>query len=354
MKQIKTVMKQINTIDAVGHILCHDMTQIIPGERAGVLFKKGHIVREEDIPMLLSIGKEHLYVWEQTPGMIHENDAAQRLYALCSNRHILPSEVREGKIELFADCDGLLKIDLEKLEQINGIDDIIIATRHSLFPVKKGDLLAGTRVVPLVIEEEKLQQAEAIAAGVPLFEILPFNRKKAGIVTTGNEVFSGRIQDRFGPVIRQKLSEYSVEILGQRILSDDPEGIREAILSFIEEGADMILCTGGMSVDPDDTTPLAIRSTGAEIITYGAPVLPGAMFLMAYLERMRPDGSSGTLPIMGLPGCVMYSGRTIFDLILPRVMADQPLTKADFVRYGHGGLCLKCAVCTFPNCGFGK
>lgn len=339
-------MNLINTNDAIGHILCHDLTQIIKDEKKEAVYKKGHIIKKEDIPVLLSIGKEHLYVWEKQEGMLHENEAAEILCQLCKNDNMRQSEVREGKIELVAEKDGLLKIDVAKLVQINAIGEILIATRHGNFPVKKDDLLAGTRVVPLVIKQQKMDQAIEIAGNKPLLEILPFKHKKAGIVTTGSEIFHGRIKDTFGPVIREKLAEYDVEILGQKILNDDPVAIAKAIEDFIMDGAELIICTGGMSVDPDDTTPTAIKNTGATIISYGAPVLPGAMSLIAYYNE--------SIPIIGLPGCVMYAERTIFDLILPRVMADDKITGDDLARLGHGGLCLSCEVCSFPNCGFGK
>lgn len=339
-------MKKIKTTEAVGHVICHDITQIILGEKKEVAFKKGHIVTEEDIPVLLSIGKDNLYVWERKKGMLHENEAAEILCKVCKNEHMNRSEVKEGKIELIAAEDGLLKIDIEKLSKINSLGEVMIATRHKNFSVKKGDKLAGTRIIPLVIEKEKMDKVIKVAGDKPLMKILPFKHKKAGIVTTGNEVFYGRIKDTFGPVIKKKLEEYDVEVLGQKILNDDPNLISQAIKDFINEGAELIICTGGMSVDPDDTTPTAIQNTGAEIVSYGAPVLPGAMFLLAYYNN--------SLPILGLPGCVMYSKRTIFDLILPRVMADDEITLEDIADYGHGGLCLSCDICSFPNCGFGK
>ena len=174
----------------------------------------------------------------------------------------------------------------------------------------------------------------------------PFVHKKVGIVTTGNEVYHGRIEDKFTPVLKGKLAEYDTEIIGHRISDDNPERVTGYIMELLELGADMILCTGGMSVDPDDRTPLAIRNTGADVVTYGAPVLPGAMFMLAYYKKQ--------IPIIGLPGCVMYAKRTVFDLVLPRVMADEILVKDDLDQLGEGGLCLSCPVCTFPNCGFGK
>lgn len=339
-------MQLIHTTKAEGHVICHDITQIVKGVTKDAVFRKGHVVTKEDIPVLLSIGKDHLYVWEKDDSMYHEDEAAEILYQICKNNHMKPSEIKEGKIDLIANCDGYFQVDVKRLKKINSLGEMMIATRHSGVPIKKGDKLAGTRVIPLVIKKSKMEEAKDIAGNIPLFEIKPFLHKKVGIVTTGNEVFYGRIKDTFGSVIREKLSEYDVEILGQKIISDNPKQITEGILDFITQGAQMIICTGGMSVDPDDTTPSAIKNTGAIIISYGAPVLPGAMFLMAYTK----DG----IPIMGLPGCVMYAKRTIFDLVLPRVMCDEVVTKEWLADLGEGGLCLNCEICTYPNCGFGK
>ncbi|MBO6163864.1 MAG: molybdopterin-binding protein [Lachnospiraceae bacterium] len=339
-------MKLIDTRDAVGHVLCHDMTQIIPGVVKDAVFRKGHIVTEEDIPVLLSIGKEHLYVWEKDESMYHEDEAAAILRDICMGENMHATEPKEGKIELIADCDGLFQVDVDRLLAINRLGKMMIATRHGNVPVKKGDKLAGTRVIPLVIEKEKMHTAQETVGEEPLLSLKPFRHKKVGIVTTGNEVFLGRIEDKFGPAIRKKLEEYDTEVLGQVILGDDPEKITGAIEDWIQQGADLVLCTGGMSVDPDDTTPAAIKATGAHVVSYGAPVLPGAMFLLAY----TPAG----IPILGLPGCVMYARRTIFDLVLPRVLADVPVTPEDLARMGQGGLCLNCDVCIWPNCGFGK
>ena len=342
-------MKLIRTEDAVGQVLCHDITQIIKGEKKGPVFKKGHIIQEEDIPVLLSVGKDNIYIWEKEEGILHENEAAEILCKMCINDHMTRSGVSEGKIEIRADCDGLLKINRRALKAVNGFGQMMIATVHGDFPVRKGDKLAGTRIIPLVIEEEKMRQVEKLTGGEPILQLKPFQAKKAGIVTTGNEVFYGRIQDTFTPVIEEKLKEYGGKVCAHDVLNDDHTKITSSILEMIDDGADMVLCTGGMSVDPDDKTPLAIKNTGARIVSYGAPVLPGAMFLLAYFEK---EGRK--VPVIGLPGCVMYSKRTIFDLILPRIMADDDVTADELASLGEGGLCLSCPACTFPNCGFGK
>lgn len=343
------MMKEIRTEDAVGHILCHDITQIIKDKKKGVLFKKGHIVREEDIPALLSVGKEHLFVWEKKEGILHENEGAGILYKICAGENMHGTDVSEGKIELIADCSGLLKIRRDALNAVNGLGEMMIASRHGDFPVKKGDKIAGTRIIPLVIEKEKMDRAVEAAGEEPIFSVLPFRQKKVGIVTTGSEVKKGLIKDTFTPVLREKLSEYPTEIIGQTLPGDDRKQITSDILRFAEEGAGLIIASGGMSVDPDDRTPGAIRDTGAEIITYGAPVLPGAMLLIAYLNM-----NGRNIPVLGLPGCVMYAKRTVFDLILPRIMADDPIRREEIASLGEGGLCLNCSVCTFPDCGFGK
>ena len=339
-------MKLIPVQEAVGHVLCHDLTRIVRGEFKGPQFRKGHVVTEEDIPMLLSMGKEHLYVWEMEPGMLHENDGAEALCALCFGENMARSEVKEGKIELTATCDGLFRVDTARLTAVNMIEELMIATRHSNTPVKAGDKLCGTRVIPLVIREEKLQAAREAAGDKPLLEVLPYRRKTVGVVTTGSEVFHGRIQDTFTPVIVDKLCAYGMEMTVHELSDDGMDNIVAAIEKVRKAGVDLVLCTGGMSVDPDDNTPGAIKTSGAKIVTYGAPVLPGAMFLLGYYD----DGT----PVMGLPGCVMYAGATIFDLILPRVAADVPVTRAEIAAMGNGGLCLGCKECRYPICPFGK
>lgn len=351
------IMKLIKTVDAEGAVLCHDITQIIKGVTKDAVFRKGHVVAKEDIPVLLSVGKDQLYVWEKEEGMLHENDGAEILCAMCKGEHMERSQAKEGKIELTAACDGLLKVDNKGLKAVNGFGQMMIATRHGNFAVKKGDKLAGTRIIPLVIEEEKMTKAKEAAMAAtgnkPILNLLPFKHKKVGIVTTGNEVFYGRIKDTFTPVIEGKLAEFDTEIIDHVTWNDDDTKVTDSILDMIHKGADIVVCTGGMSVDPDDKTPLAIKNTGADIVSYGAPVLPGAMFMLAYYQVTEGDDPR-TVAIMGLPGCVMYAKRTIYDLVLPRVMADDKVTAEELAALGPGGLCLNCPVCTFPNCGFGK
>ena len=338
-------MKMIKVEDAVGAILSHDITQIIPGEFKGRLFKKGHIIKEEDIEKLLSIGKEHVYVWEPKEGELHENDAAIRLAKLIKGEGIKESdEIKEGKIDFFADRDGVLKIDKKSLFKLNSLGEIVVSTLHNNTPIRKGEKIAGTRVIPLIIDEKKIIEAEELIKNKIIWveEIKP---KKCLLITTGNEVYKGRIKDAFLPVIEQKLGYYGSEVVRQVILPDEKERIIEEIKKGLYEKVDMIICTGGMSVDPDDVTPTAIKESGGELITYGSPVLPGAMFLLAY---------NNEVPILGVPSCAMYSKRTVLDLVLPRILADERLGLDDIVEYGHGGLCMDCKVCTFPHCSFGK
>jgi len=345
-------MKEIRTQDAVGHIISHDITRIIPGGAKGVAFKKGHIVREKDIPDLLKIGKTHLFVWENDGSLLHENDAARVLADLAAGDDFLRGEVSEGKIEIFANRNGILRVDKEKLVIFNEFDEVMIASRHDLTPVKAGDKVCGTRIIPLAISWERMDEV-ARAVGVEpsgsetkgvLLSILPYLHKKTAIVTTGSEVFEGLIEDGFTQIVRDKLKEFDVEDIGNLKVPDNPEMTTSAIMRMIEKGAEIVFVTGGMSVDPDDRTPLAIKNTGARIVSYGAPVLPGAMFMMAYL---------GDTAILGLPGCVMHSKRTILDIILSRVMAGVIITKEDINALAPGGLCLSCEHCIWPACGFG-
>ncbi|KUO49432.1 MAG: molybdopterin-binding protein [Desulfitibacter sp. BRH_c19] len=338
-------MEKVKVQEAVGMVLCHDITKIVPSEFKGRAYKKGHIISIQDIPELLKLGKDHIYIMKPENGQIHEDEAALRLAKAGGKSGITFTEPKEGKVNLIAQYNGLLKINQGVLREINFLDDIMFATAHNNCPVKKGELVAGTRIIPLVINEKPLKYVEELCAGERLVEIKPYKTHKVGIVTTGNEVFYGRIKDAFGPVLVNKLKPYGSEVIGQILAPDSKEHIQKAIKELINQGAEIILTTGGMSVDPDDVTPAAIREMGTNIISYGAPVLPGAMFLMGYLENT---------PVMGLPGCVMYGKITVFDLILPRVLVGERITKADFVDLGHGGLCLECKPCRYPQCSFGK
>ncbi len=340
-------MKLIKTEDAVGQVLCHDITQIIKDVKKGPVFRKGHVIREEDIEVLLSVGKEHIYVWENDESMMHEDDAAQVLCDICKGENTYQNDPKEGKIEIFASCDGVLRVDREKLRKINAFGRMMIASRHGDFQIRKGEKIAGTRIIPLVIERDVMEKVKQTAGEEPIFSVQPYMPKKTGIVITGNEVLYGRIKDTFSPAVKEKVKVFGADIVGEKMSGDDPEVIVSSIRELLSEGADMILCTGGMSVDPDDKTPAAIKAVCDRVVTYGAPVLPGAMFMLGYI-------SEGNIPIMGLPGCVMYAGRTIFDLVLPRIMTGEILDSVVFEGYGEGGLCLNCEHCIFPNCGFGK
>ena len=339
------MMKKIKTTKAVGHVLQHDITEIIPGEFKGRAFKKGHIIAKEDIPHLLRLGKDHIFVFELGNDKIHENEGAMILGKLGQGENIsLGNEIKEGKINFNSSIDGILKVDSKKLFELNMLGEISFATLPNNLPVKKGELVGGARIIPLVIEKEKMDKAKSLIKE-PILNVKPYKKYKVGIITTGNEVFYGRIEDKFWSVILEKLKPYNSEIIGQSLCPDDKEIIKEKARKFLDKGATMLIFTGGMSVDPDDMTPTSIIELGGELVSYGAPVLPGSMFLLSYL---------GDIPMMGLPGCVMFAKKTVFDLVLGRVMTGEKLTKADIMRYGDGGLCQSCEVCHYPNCSFGK
>jgi len=339
-------MRKVKVEDAVGLILCHDVTKIVPGEFKGPAFKKGHLVKQEDIEELLKLGKDHLYIWECGNDLVHENDAALRMAKAAIGQGVEYSQPSEGKVTITSSRPGLFKVNVENLCEVNMIDEVSFATRHTNQVVKKGEILAGTRVIPLVIKKEKIEAMEELCLNRgPLLEVVEMRQLKVALITTGNEVYYGRIKDKFSPVVKEKLARYGCEVLWHELLYDDAALIKEKIQDFIHQGAQMVITTGGMSVDPDDVTPSGVKSTGAELVTYGSPVLPGAMFLLAY---------HGEVPIMGLPACVMYFKATVFDLVLPRVLAGEKLTRRDIAMLGHGGLCKSCKECRYPECPFGK
>ena len=339
-------MRTINTIEAVGTILCHDLTRIVEGVVRETAFRKGHVVAEEDLPILLSMGKTRLYVWDPGPNMVHENEAAEALADLCSLRDGFDLSIaKEGKIELSAKSDGLFLIDSNLLDEINDHDEIAVAARHGGVQVKAGDKVAALKIVPLAVPRDALDRIGALALGRPLMRVEPYVVERAAIVATGSEIFNGRIKDAFTPVVEAKIAEYGARTIMKSVCDDDAAHIASKILASKEAGAELVVCTGGMSVDPDDLTPGAVKASGAEIVCYGTPVLPGAMFLVAYLENV---------PVLCLPGCVMYGKRTVFDVLMPRIAAGRRITRREIRRLGKGGLCLSCPSCVFPACGFGR
>ncbi len=367
------INKTVPVTEAVGMVLSHDITEIRRGEFKGRAFKKGHVIRKEDICHLQRLGKENLFILEIKQDEMHENDAAYAIAeALAGSGVKSNSEPKEGKINLAAERDGLLKIDREALLAFNTLGDVMCATIHSNSVVKKGQVVAGTRAIPLVVKKSIVDDAVTIAErGKGIVSVKPMRRPKAGIVITGNEVYYGRVTDAFKPLITMKIREYCGEVVGVYFAPDDAHYIEDRIRELISGGADLIITTGGMSVDPDDVTRFAIRNIGAQDITYGSPVLPGAMFLIAYVRaeeqksrreeeknsltsKLSDFRTSGLIPILGIPACGMYCSTTIFDIVLPRILAGEKIDRKELAELGHGGLCLKCKECRYPVCPFGK
>ncbi len=337
--------KTIPVEDAVGTVLVHDITRVIPDESKGVAFKKGHIIREQDIPDLLTLGKKSLYILELSENEIHENDAAIRIAPAISGEGLTWSEPSEGKSKIVSPCNGLLKVNVEGLTEINRIDDVIVSTLKNGTICEQGQTVAATRIIPLTTATEHIEEVESVAKKyAPILEIKPFKKLRYGAVITGSEIKSGRAKNGFDHFVGKKVEAYGCERIKMVLADDDAEEISQAIKDLKDLDCELILTTGGLSVDPDDVTREGVRMTGAEIISYGAPVLPGAMFLYARL---------GDVEILGLPAAVFYFPASILDLMLPRVLAGEEITRDFIINMGHGGLCLDCKVCHFPICPFG-
>ena len=327
-------MKKINVRNAEGYELCHDITQILPGEFKGAKFLKGHIIRKEDIEVLISLGKENIFVMEEEDkekNLIHENDAAMFIVEKLNldKEFFEISSIREGKINITAKEDGILKIDINTLNKINKIGEIILVTKYNNSYIKKGENVAATRVIPLLIEKKQLDEMEKLVKekNVLTFKKIDKNKKLA-LITTGNEVYNGIIKDKSKEALLKKYKKYKINDIEQVFSQDDKDTIKKYIKMF-ENEKDIIMCTGGMSIDPDDVTPSAIRESNWEIVTYGTPVLPGAMFMLAY---------KGEKVLIGLPGGVVFSEKTVFDVLLPRILANDRITKQEIIEMGHGGL----------------
>ena len=337
-------MKKIKVQDAIGMELCHDITEMNDSFK-GAAFKRGHIISQQDIDHLLRIGKQHVFVWEETAGEIHEDDCARRMAAMAPVEGAHYTEPAEGKVLLIADVRGMFRVNRKLLNRINCIGDITISTLPDHYPVEAGARLASMRIVPLVTKEDQIMEVEQLCENDSLLDLRPYHLRKAGVIITGSEVYHGRIQDKFGPVIREKLMQYPCEIIGITICEDNLEGIVKAAEKHLEAGADFLIFTGGMSVDPDDLTPTAIRRLGAEIIRYGVPSQPGNMTLVAYL---------GEIPILGVPGAAIKLPTTVFDVLLPQIFAGDRITKEELTSLAEGGLCQMCSACHWPNCTFGR
>jgi hypothetical protein len=348
--------------DAIGMVLAHDVTEIRKHECKGRAFKKGHVVRQEDVPRLKQIGKEHLFVLHVAGDEMHEDDAALTLAeALRGEGVALLGEPKEGKVNLIADRDGLLKVDHEALLRFNMLGEVLCSTLHNNTIVKKGRTIAGAKAVPLVVKRSLIEEAIAIAessratGASGIIAVNEIRRPRAGVVITGKEVYDGRIKDSFAPVIARKIEELGGEIVGTYYAPDDKEFIKLRLRELLTAGADLLITTGGMSVDPDDVTRFAIRDLGAVDVVYGSPVLPGAMVLVGYIENAeRRPGGPERVPVLGIPACGMFHTTTIVDLLLPRLLANENIGRRELAELGHGGLCLNCKECRYPVCPFGK
>lgn len=339
-------MERIKVECAVGTILAHDLTKIVPGKFKGARFKKGHVITEEDIEILKDMGKNHVYSFVVDDNSLHEDESAIRIAKAASENGVYTTNPSEGKVSIKAKSRGLLKIDKSVLKDINDIELIMLATLHNNTIVEKDQTVGATRIIPLVIEKEKVERVEAICNEKgKVINVKPMFNLKTGIVVTGSEVYYGRIKDKFGDVLKAKIGKYNAEFIGIRYAPDDSELISKAIMELIDMGAEVILASGGMSVDADDVTPAAIRNISTEVLTYGSPVLPGSMFMVAY----RND-----IAILGVPGCAMYHKTTVFDIVYPRVLAKEKLSKDEINSLAYGGLCMNCEVCTYPVCPLGK
>ena len=337
-------MKKVPVEQAVGMTLCHDITAMRDGFK-GAAFRRGHIIEAADVEKLKDLGKRTVFIWEENAGELHEEDCALRMAAMAPVAGAHYTGPSEGKVLLMADIEGMLRVDTELLRQVNGIGDITISTLPDHYPVKPGMRLASMRIVPLVTQECQIIQAEALCRERPLLRLLPYGPRRAGVIVTGSEVYTGRIQDKFEPVVRRKLAAYPGEILGVTLCDDDVDMIVDAARSFLERGAVFLIFTGGMSVDPDDVTPSAVRRLGARVVSHGVPAQPGNMTLVAYL---------GDIPALGVPGAAISLPTTIFDVLLPAIYAGEAVMKDDLIRLGDGGLCQLCGACHYPNCTFGR
>lgn len=339
--------------EAVGRSCAHDMTRIVPGQFKGPEFKAGQRINAGDVCRLQKMGRFHVAVLQEGQehsNLVHENEVAESFARKMAGKGVsyqLPPH--EGKIDFTADCDGLFSVDYKKLYAFNLVPSVMCATRQDGLLVSQGSRLAGTRAIPLYLERRILQQALAVLGDTPLFSVQPLRKAKVGILVTGTEVFQGLIEDKFIPIITAKVTNLHCEVLAQAIVPDDLSRIKEAVQKMLDQGIDLLITTGGLSVDPDDMTRQALLESGLGQILHGIPVLPGTMSLIGIIER-----EAGDVQVLGVPACALYFKTTAFDLLLPRLLAGRSLGRSEVARLGEGGYCMGCQNCTWPKCWFGK
>lgn len=339
-------MKNVRVEDAIGMVLAHDLTKIVPGVFKGAAFKKGHIIRQEDIEELKNAGKYNVFVVPLEDDRIHENEAAQRLATAAASKGLLVSEPSEGKANIRAGVHGLLKIDRQALLEVNRLGEIALVSLHDNTVVEKDQIIAAAKIIPLTADGESIENAERICLrNRPVIDVRPLFPLKTGIIVTGSEVYYGRIKDKFGEVLREKVRFYGGEPMEPLYAPDDADFIGRLITETIGKGAEIVLVSGGMAVDADDVTPQAIKNVASDIITYGMPLLPGSMCMIAYRDLVS---------VIGVPACAMFHKTTVLDIVYPRLLARERLTRDEMLDLAHGGLCLNCELCRYPVCPFGK
>ncbi|NLX84467.1 MAG: molybdopterin-binding protein [Synergistaceae bacterium] len=343
------IITTISLDEAIGKPLAHDLTQIdAANHKKSARFKKGQIITEDDIPTLKDMGRENLSIMEMSPGEVHEDDAAIELAEVLCGENLRVTPPEEGRCNLVATSSGILWYLAETVNRVNQDPDWVLSALAPHRPVLKGQTVAGFRIRPLVMEDYRVERAVAAVRGTGPFSILPFKNLKVGLITTGKEIVDKRVQDAFRPKLDEKLSRLSGCVIGQTFCTDSLEEIAEAINKFLDEGAKVIICTGGMSVDADDRTPGAIRSVCRKISFQGSPSLPGAMLMLGY-AKSPVDGED--VAVIGAPACVAFDERTALDKLLPFVFAG--IEPGDLVRrWGVGGMCEHCPVCHYPSCSF--
>jgi len=338
-----TQLKKISVEKALGMTLAHDITEIVPGKKKDVAFSRGKIIEKGDIERLLDLGKRYLYVFEGPAKGVHEDDASTRIAQAILGEYMEYTSPKEGKVTIKTTENGLFYVNAQHLFAINKIKNVLLSTLPNRHLVKKGDIIAATRIIPLYIDEKSLKRVEKIGEG-RVISVSPFKSLNIGLVITGSEVYTGRVQDG-SSLVENKLRNYGLTVAGKIIVPDEISMIKDAILSLFNSGVDLVLTTAGLSVDPDDVTKEGIEATGAETLFYGTPVFPGAMFLVARLRGKY---------ILGAPACVYYNRNTVLDIILTRLLAGERMHKNDMVKLSYGGLCLQCDECHYPTCFFGK
>ncbi|MCC6315368.1 MAG: molybdopterin-binding protein [Thermomicrobiales bacterium] len=299
-------------------------------------FAKGHRLTAEDAATLAELD-EPIHAVQLEPGEIHEDQAALRLAAAVAGPGLERRGPSQSRYNLVAAHKGQVRVDVDRLRAINRVPGMAVFTLHNRVATVPGKVVTGVKITPVATPESALVAAERIAAGEPIVQVAPFQPLVVGVISS--EGMSDRVRQRFRDIVTRKMGWYGARVLRFVEVPPEADAVGEAVAALRADGADVILSAGGNTIDPLDPALAALQRMGAEMVRFGAPVHPGSMFWMAYLDET---------PVVNLASCGMYAKASVADLVLPTVMSGARVDIDELADLGYGGLLDRGMAFKFP------